>query len=83
MDEMLAVEDPPRFSDLATSSDAQQGTIEVEAFFEAEKEGPAVDWLVDAFAAASSSIGRQRADNQPSIEYRKQLLYVEYLQGEG
>ncbi|MFG1849679.1 hypothetical protein [Micromonospora carbonacea] len=79
MEEMLAAEDPPRVTDVATSSDAQGGTIEVEAFVEAEKEGNAVDWLVDAFTSARASIESRRPTNQRYLEYRKQILYIEYL----
>ncbi|MFF0825005.1 hypothetical protein ACFYUR_31925 [Micromonospora haikouensis] len=79
MEEMLAAEDPPRVTDVATSSDAQRGTIEVEAFVEAEKEGNAVDWLVDAFTSARTSIESRRPTNQRYLEYRKQILYIEYL----
>ncbi|MDI5937354.1 MULTISPECIES: hypothetical protein [unclassified Micromonospora] len=79
MEEMLAAEDPPRVTDVATSSDAQGGTIEVEAFVEAEKEGNAVDWLVDAFTSARASIENRRPTNQRYLEYQKQILYIEYL----
>jgi hypothetical protein len=79
MAELLALEDPPALTDVATSGDAEHGVIEVEAVLSVDREGGAVDRLLDAFDTADAAVARAAGTDHRRFDYRREMIRLEYL----